>query len=58
MTRRCTDCGDITRVDDFDSPAVCGACVGERREVERSVRENPQAGAQFVGRERGTRDVR
>lgn len=59
MTRRCNDCGDITLVSDLDSPAICPGCVRDRRSDElQLVAEIEQIGAQFIGRERGTRDDR
>lgn len=56
MTRRCA-CGNLTRVRDYDEPAICEDCQDETtRDIEAARATNLQAGAQFVGRMRGTRD--
>jgi hypothetical protein len=56
MKRPCIDCDAPTVVRDLDEPAVCRSCAAARRAAEADQATDEQAGAQFVGRERGTRD--
>lgn len=57
MTAACFYCGEAVAVHDVDEVAACRACQSEaKRQLERSRDRELQAGAQFRGRERETRD--
>lgn len=59
MIRPCMDCEEPMHVRDHDELAICLTCVQERRNAEaRALADSEQAGAQHLGRERETRDVR
>jgi hypothetical protein len=46
----------MTKVSDPDELAICSVCVESRRSAEGRIVEESQAGAQHIGRMRGTRD--
>lgn len=57
VIRRCIDCDTAVHVADVDECAICADCAMERRRLEaRPPIDYGQAGAQHVGRMRGTRD--
>lgn len=61
MIRRCMQCASLVQLrdSDLDTPALCGLCVDDvAQDVAAASDWNRQAGAQFIGRELGTRDDR
>lgn len=53
----CADCGVVTKVSDPDELAICETCAESRRADEARLADQSQAGAQHIGRQRGTRDA-
>lgn len=55
--RRCVECGEPTSAPrDYDTPAMCDQCADETEADLDAVHAwQAQAGAQFLGAERGTR---